>query len=67
MSQRESSSIKRHASAFSNIKKNKINKNKNQKLERLQWFFFSFKLKRLTQNPKTELKRLWLGLNSRTK
>ena len=40
-------------------------KKKNLKLERLQhFFFFSFKLKRLTQNPKTELKRLWVGLDS---
>ena len=54
VAQRESSNIKHHASAFSNIKK------KNQKLERLQRLFFffpSFKLKRLTQNPKAELKK----------
>ena len=40
------------------------------KLERFKRFFFffpSFKLKKLTQNPKTELKRLWIGLNSGTK
>ena len=30
-------------------------------------FFFSFKPKRLTQNSKTELKRLWDGLDSGTK
>ena len=30
-------------------------------------FFFSFKLKRLTQNPKAELKRVWVGLDSGTK
>ena len=29
--------------------------------------FGFFKLKRLTQNPKTELKRLWVGLNCGTK
>ena len=27
-------------------------------------FFFSFKLKGLTQNPKIKLKRLWVGLDS---
>ena len=45
------------------------------KLERLQrfvlfclfFFFFSFKLKRFTQNLKTELKRIWVGLDSGTK
>ena len=31
------------------------------------FLFFSFKLKRLTQNPKSELKMLWVGLNSGTK
>ena len=36
----------------------KKKKKKPLKLERLQrCFFFFFKLKRLTQNPKTELKR----------
>ena len=30
-------------------------------------FFSSFKLKRLTQNPKTELKMFWVGLDSGTK
>ena len=41
-------------------------KKKILKLERLQhfFFFFAFKLKRLTQNPKAELKRLWVGLDS---
>ena len=29
--------------------------------------FFFFKLKMLTQNPKTELKRLWVGFDSGTK
>ena len=45
-------------------------KKKTQKLERIQLFFFffpSFKLKRFTQNSKTELKRLWVGLDSGTK
>ena len=31
------------------------------------FFFFSFKPKRLTQNPKAEPKRLWGGLDSGTK
>ena len=31
------------------------------------YLFFSFKLKKLTQNPKTELKRIWIGLDSGTK
>ena len=31
------------------------------------FFFSSFKLKRFTQNSKTELKRLWVGLYSGTK
>ena len=30
-------------------------------------FFPSFKLKRLTQNPKAELKKIWIGLDSETK
>ena len=34
---------------------------------RFLFLFFPFKLKRLTQNPKVELKRLWVGLNSGTK
>ena len=45
-------------------------KKKNPKIERLQcsvFFFPSFKLKRPTQNPKTELKRFWVGLDSGTK
>ena len=44
-------------------------KKKTLKLERLQRFvfFFFFKLKRFTQNPKIELKRLWVGLNCVTK
>ena len=55
-----------------NVKNNyrRIGKEKKNtlKLERLQhFFFFSFKLKRLTQNPKVELKRLWVGFNSGTK
>ena len=56
-----------------NVKNNyrRIGKEKKNtlKLERLQrcFFFCSFKLKRLTQNPKVELKRLWVGLNSGTK
>ena len=55
----------------------KLKKKKTLKLERLQRFvlfcllsssfFSSFKLKILTQNPKTELKRLWIGLDSGTK
>ena len=52
-------------------RKRKEKKKKNLKLERLQGFFyfyfFPFKLKRLTQNPKTELKRLWAGFDSGTK
>ena len=28
---------------------------------------FKFKLKRLTQNPKAELKRFWVGFDSGTK
>ena len=51
-------------------KKEKKKKKKTRKLERLQLFFFfpsSFKLKMFTQNPKTELKRLWVGLDSGTK
>ena len=31
------------------------------------FFFSSFKLKRLIQNPKAKLKRLWVGLDSGTK
>ena len=31
------------------------------------FFFLSFKLKKLTQNPKVELKRFWVELNSGTK
>ena len=50
-------------------------KKKKLKLERLQrfvfvflkFFFSSFKLKRLTQNPKTKLKRFWVELESETK
>ena len=57
-------------------------KKKPLKLERLQRFvclfvvvvvvylfiyFLSFKPERLTQNPKAELKSLWVGLDSRTK
>ena len=33
----------------------------------LFFYFFSFKLKRLTQNPKAELKRFWVELGSGTK
>ena len=51
VAQRESSSIKCYASAFSNI----------------FFLFWFFKLKRLTQNPKTELKMLWIGLDCGTK
>ena len=32
-----------------------------------RFFFSSFELKRLTQNPKTDLKRFWIGLDSGTK
>ena len=47
-------------------------KKKILKLERLQFFFFfffplSFKLKRLTQNSKTKLKRFWVESDSGTK
>ena len=31
------------------------------------FYFPSFKLKKLTQNPKTELKRFWVELDSGTK
>ena len=49
-------------------KKKKKKKKKPLKLESLQLFFFpSFKLKRLTQNPKAELKRFWVRLDSGTK
>ena len=41
-------------------------KKKNLKLERLQSFFF-LKLKRLTQNLKAELKKIWIGLDSGAK
>ena len=42
-------------------------KKKTLNLEGIQHFFFpSFKLKRLTQNLKVELKRLWVGLDSGT-
>ena len=57
-----------------------IRKKKNLKLEKLQrfvlffafvlfvfFFFWFFKLKMLTQNPKAELKRLWVGLDCGTK
>ena len=49
------------------IRKLKKKKKKTLKLERLQLFFPPFKLKRLKQNPKSELKRLWVRLDSRTK
>ena len=45
-------------------------KKKKLRLERFQrfvlffFFFPSFKLKRLTQNPKTEMKRFWVGFDS---
>ena len=51
----------------------KQKKKKTLKLERLQRFvlfcfvFFFFKLKRLTQNLKTELKRFWVELECGTK
>ena len=37
------------------------------KLEKRNIFFKKKKLKRLTQNPKTKLKRFWVGLDSVTK
>ena len=43
------------------LERKRLKKKKNQKLERIQLFFFffpSFKLKRFTQNPKTELKKV---------
>ena len=40
---------------------------KKKKKPNLEFFFFPFKLKRLTQNPKNELKRLWVRLDSGTK
>ena len=52
-------------------KKEKKKKKKNPKAWKASTFLFffssSFKLKRLTQNPKTELKRLWVGVDSGTK
>ena len=48
----------------------KKKKKKPLKLERLQCFVFFvlfFKLKKFTQNPKIELKKLWVGLNCVTK
>ena len=42
----------------------KLKKIKTLKLERLLRFFFFFKLKRLTQNPKAELKRFCVELDS---
>ena len=56
--QRESSNIKRYAAAFSNIY---------IFLFCFVFVFLFFKLKRLTQNPKSELKKLWVGLNCGTK
>ena len=57
------------------IRKLEKEKKKTLKLERLQrfvfvfvfCFFLFFKLKRLAQNPKVELKRLWFGLDYGTK
>ena len=65
MAQRESSSIKRYASAFSNIYIYIylfcfV-------LFCFLFFFWFFKLKRLTQNSKAELKRFWVGSDSGTK
>ena len=51
-------------------KKNKNKNNKNNNVEAFQdlgFFFFSFKLKWLTQNSKAELKKFWVGLDSGTK
>ena len=50
----------------------KLEKKKTLNLERLQnfvlfCFFFFFKLKGHTQNPKVELKKLWVGLDCETK
>ena len=45
-------------------------KQKQQQQQQQHWsrfFFFPLKLKRLTQNPKTELKKFWVGLDSGTK
>ena len=42
-------------------------KKKTQRLKGFKILFFCFKLKRLTQNPKTELKRLWVRLDGGTK
>ena len=52
------------------LEKKKKKKKKNPKAWKASTFFFfssSFKLKMFTQNPKTELKRLWVGLDSGTK
>ena len=50
------------------IKKLEKKKKKTLKLKRIQHFFSPFfKLKRLTQNPKTELKKFWVELDSGTK
>ena len=48
----------------------KLGRKKNPKAWKASFFFSflpSFKLKRLTQNPKTELKKFWVGLDSGTK
>ena len=50
-----------------NIKKINIKNNYRKIGKEKKNFFFSFKLKRLTQNPKVELKRLYVGLDSGTK
>ena len=48
-------------------KKKKKNFEAFQALRFFLFFFLSFKLKKLTQNPKVELERFWVGLSSKTK
>ena len=53
-------------------RKKKKKKKKTRSLKGFNSSFFlfllpTFKLKMLTQNPKTKLKRFWIGLDSETK
>ena len=47
--------------------KKKKNKQTLKPFKLYDFFFLSFKLKRLAQNSKVELKKLWVGLDSGTK
>ena len=49
------------------IRKGKKKKKNLKGFNVLFCFVFFFKLKRLTQNSKAELKRFWVGLDSGTK